>query len=39
MEFVPTIVLKYTIVYYLHQYKTGTEFLIAPSCHRLAHKN
>ena len=26
-------------VYHLHRYKTGTELLIFPSCHRLPHKN
>ena len=38
MEFVTTTVQKSTTIYHLHHYKTGTEFLIVPSCHRLPHK-
>ena len=39
LEFVTTIAQKFTVIYPLHQYKTGNEFLVAPSCHRLPHKN
>ena len=39
LEFVTTIVQKCTAIYHLHQYKIGNEFLIAPSCHKLPHKN
>ena len=39
LEFVITIVWKSTAIYHLHQYKTGTKFLIVPSCHSLSHKN
>ena len=39
VEFVIIIVRKSTTAYHLHQYKTGAEFLIVPSCLRLPHKN
>ena len=39
LEFVITVVWKSTTIYHLHQYKTGTKFLIVPSCHNLSHKN
>ena len=39
LEFVTTIVQKFTTVYHLHWYETGIDFLIAVSCHRLSHKN
>ena len=39
LEFATTIVQKSTTVSYLHWYKTGIQFLIAASIHRLPHKN
>ena len=38
MELFIIIIQKSSIVYHLPRYKTGTEFLIAPSCHRLPNK-
>ena len=39
LEFVTTTVQEPTTVFDLHQYKMCTEFLIAPCCLRLQHKN
>ena len=39
LEFVTAAVQKSTSVYHLHWCKTGIEFLISPSYHKLPHKN
>ena len=39
LAFATSTVWKFTTVYHLHEYKTGTEFFIPPGCHRLPYKN